>query len=183
MRTEEHIADLAAKLADNWKRFGSYARSEKLPDGFAVVYTSNRDANALTRSNARVIAKALSPWTGWINDGADVSTESASHWACGHIDGFAIRVYDATGAVTPAFTAYAELALAIEEYSILDETDFSNEEEEEANQVWANCYDPADRIEYIRAHRSQFEFRSFADMLGSVRGTYFGGYASELISG
>lgn len=38
-----------------------------------------------------------------------------------------------------------------------------------------------ERVEYIRKHRSQFEFRDFADMLGCVRGKYFAGYASELI--
>lgn len=180
MQLSEHVSDLAAKLANNWKSFGSYVRWERLPDGFAVVYTSNRDSDALTRSNARVTAKALAPYLD--GDKGDVRDESSSHWAVGHVDGFAIRVYDANGAVTPAFTAYAELVLATEDYPVLDDDDFSREEEEEANQVWTNCYNDSDRLEYIRDHRSQFEFHSFADMLGCVRGTYFSGYASELLS-
>lgn len=180
MQLSEHISDLAKTHANNWKSFDSYVRWEKLPDGFAVVYTSNRDSDALTRSNARVIAKALDEWIDG-NEG-DVRDESSSHWACGHIDGFAIRVYDADGAVTLAFTAYAELVIGLEDSPVLDEDDFSREEQEEANQVWTNCYSDADRIEYIRDNRSQFEFHSFADMLGCVRGTHFAGYASELLS-
>lgn len=55
-------------------------------------------------------------------------------------------------------------------------------ETEAAQEVWRTCYSDAERIDYIREHRSQFEFRSFADMLGCVRGRYFAGYASELLS-
>lgn len=57
----------------------------------------------------------------------------------------------------------------------------SEAEEEQAQEVWRDCYRPKARIEYIREHREQFEFRSFADMLGCVRGRYFAGYASELL--
>lgn len=174
----DHAEDLAKELANNWKRFGSYSRREALPDGFAVVYTSNRDSGPLDRSNARVIAKALAPYTN--GDDPDVRDESSSHWAVGHVDGFAIRVYDANGAITPAFAAYAEMVEAMADYSILDEHDFSNEEMEEANQVWANCYRPAERLEYIRDHRSQFEFHDWQDLLANIRGHYFSGYASEM---
>ena len=55
-------------------------------------------------------------------------------------------------------------------------------ETEEAERVWRDCYSASERIAYIERNRSQFEFRSFADMLGCVRGNYFSGYASELIS-
>jgi hypothetical protein len=33
----------------------------------------------------------------------------------------------------------------------------------------------------MREHRSQFDARSFADLLGCARGKYFLGYASELL--
>ncbi len=179
MNLSEHVADLAAKLAGNHRKFESFGWSERPEDDqqWCIVYTSNRDANALTRSNARVIAKALDAFS---ED--DCRAESHSHWACGHVDGYAIRVYDAAGNVTPAFTAYAELVIALEDYPVLDDEDFSAEEEEEANEVWKNCYRDSERLEYIRANRSQFEFHDFADLLGSVRGRHFGGYASELLS-
>jgi hypothetical protein len=178
MTPDEHIADLALKLAGNHTRFESFGlhgdRPEDFDTNWAIVYTSNRDSGALERSNARVIAAALAPFE-------DAVSCSHGHWAVGHVDGYEICVYDARGNITEAFRAYAELALAIEEYPILDESDFSEEEETEANETWKHCYKPSTRLDYIREHREQFEFRSFADMLGSVRGNYFGGYASELI--
>jgi hypothetical protein len=64
----------------------------------------------------------------------------------------------------------------------LDESDFSEVEQEEANETWRNCYDVSERVKYIREHRSQFEFHDLGDMLGCVRGNYFAGYASELLS-
>jgi hypothetical protein len=54
-------------------------------------------------------------------------------------------------------------------------------EHEEADSRWSS-YSASDRIAYIRKHRSEFEFRSLADMFSCVRGNYFGGYASGLLS-
>jgi hypothetical protein len=54
-------------------------------------------------------------------------------------------------------------------------------EEREADRVWQDCYTDSGRIAYIRKHKDQFNFRSFADMLGCARGKYFGGYASEIL--
>lgn len=55
-------------------------------------------------------------------------------------------------------------------------------ETEEADRVWRDCYDISERIAYIKHNRNQFDFDSFADMLGCVRGSYFKGCASELLS-
>jgi hypothetical protein len=57
----------------------------------------------------------------------------------------------------------------------------SEVELEEANRVWESCYNDRQRIAYMRDHRSQFEFQSFAEMLGCCRGKFFNGYASELL--
>jgi hypothetical protein len=57
----------------------------------------------------------------------------------------------------------------------------SDVEVEEANRVWQDCFNDRQRIAYIRKHRSQFEFQSFAEMLGCCRGKWFNGYASELL--
>jgi hypothetical protein len=75
-----------------------------------------------------------------------------------------------------------EIEGALADYPVLDDSDHSEREQEAANETWRHCYSTAARIEYIRKHRRQFEFRSLADMLGCVRGKYFAGYASELIN-
>jgi hypothetical protein len=65
---------------------------------------------------------------------------------------------------------------------VLNENDFSEREQEAADETWRNCYREKERIKYIRAHRSQFSFASFRDLLDCVRGKFFAGYASELIN-
>jgi hypothetical protein len=177
----DHAEDLAKELAGNHRKFESFGWHDRPEDDteWCIVYTTNRDADALTRSNARVIGKALEPYcTG--EDNADCREEHHGHWACGWVDGYAIRVRR-NGELTPAFLAYAELATALSDYPVLDDGDFSNEEHEEAQLVWSQCYKDSSRLEYIRDNREQFEFHSFADMLGCVRGKCFAGYASELI--
>lgn len=182
----DHAEDLAKKLANNHARFDSFGwDSDAQPDDkerWAIVYLSNRDSDALDRSNEAVILKALAPYMGWHKDGETVEGISHSHWAVGHVDGILIRVYYAQGDITPAFLVYAELACALEEYPILDEDDYSAREQEDADQTWSNCYSDTQRIEYIRDNRSDFEFHSFPDMLSCVRGKYFAGSAAELLS-
>ncbi len=183
MDATDHAEDLAKKLVGNWKKFESFGWHDAPEDAdqWAIVYTHNRDSDALARSNAHVIGEAMAPFlTG--EDDADAMSEHHGHWACGWIDGYAIRVRNAEGALTSAFLAYAELHASMADYPVLDETHFSETEEKEAEETWRACYRDAERLDYIRKHRSQFEFRSFADLLGCVRGKFFAGYASELLS-
>jgi hypothetical protein len=133
----------------------------------------SRDSKPLERSNFTVAVarlKAIDP------DGNDWRKESFGHWACGWIE----EVYVRPG--SEVAKAAQEMRDALELYPVLDEEHFSELENEEANEVWRNCYRVQDRIDYIRQHRSQFEFRGIGDMLGCIRGNYFVGYASELIS-
>lgn len=142
------------------------------PD-WLVVLARTRDSGALERSNFECAETLLRA-----EAADDVAVERSSHWAVGWVDYIVIN---------PANQKLVEFAQeniidAMESYPVLDESHFSNEETEEANQVWADCYRPKERIEYIRAHRHQFEFRSFVDLLGCVRGKYFAGYACELLA-
>lgn len=119
----------AAELAGNWKKFDSFAwfRRRELadPDAWAVVYTHHRDSGLLAQSNAEVIGKKLEPFTD--GDDPDVVAESHGHWAVGNIDGFSIRVFKG-GEITMAFKVYHELAERMENYPILDESDYSRRE-------------------------------------------------------
>ena len=102
---------------------------------------------------------------------------SESHWAVGWVEWIAIHE-DATEHLDKANELAGELA----DYPILNESHLSELEIEEANETWQNCYDNQERVEYIREHRSQFEFHDFEDMLSCVRGNYFSGYASEMLN-
>ena len=142
-------------------------------DWLVIPVSTNRDADALTRSNWRVVladVKASDP------TGEDVEVHRFGHWACGWFE-IAIVRQD-----SPAAKCAADWENALSDYPVASGEDFAEEEQAEANEVWRECYRPAQRVEYIRRHRSQFEFSCFADMLGCVRGDYFAGYASELLS-
>jgi hypothetical protein len=123
------IEEAANQAAGNWRKFECFAwhRAYDLddPDSFTIWYTKNRDSGLLDQSNAAAIAKALEPFTE--GDDPDVIEESHSHWAVGHIDGFAIRVFR-NGQITEAFRTYHELAERLADYPLLDEEDYSRRE-------------------------------------------------------
>ncbi len=138
------IDEAALKAAGNWQRFNSFVwfRDEiEDADQWAVLYTHNRDSGLLDQSNASVIAEAMQPFSE--TDNPDVVFESHSHWAVGHVDGISIRVYLPSGEITEAFQKYHELAEAMDDYPVLDETDYSNREYEA---TIANIADAAWRL-------------------------------------
>ena len=123
------LEDAAKKAAGNWKRFSCFVwfRDTQLeqPEDWAIIYTHNRDSRLLDQSNAAVINKAMMSFSE--GEDPDVVMESHSHWACGHIDGFSLRVFR-NGEITEAFRKYHELSERIAEYPILDESDYSERE-------------------------------------------------------
>jgi hypothetical protein len=123
--------DLAKELVGNWRKFESFGWSSAPDDArnWCIVYTEARDSDLVDQSNASVVEAALEPF--W-DDDSDVQRERHRHWACGWIDGWAIRVYDQDGSLTPAFEAYAALHCALQDYPLLDEDDFSRREYEAA---------------------------------------------------
>ena len=124
------LEDAAEQAAGNWQRFNSFVwfRDRDLEDAdkWTIIYTHNRDSGLLDQSNASVIAKAMAPFT----EGDDplVVMESHHHWAVGHVDGFSLRVFDGNGEITEAFCKYHELSEAMDDYPILDESDYSERE-------------------------------------------------------
>ncbi len=132
---------------------------------------TNRDADALTRANFKAAILELENK----DDGPDYEVHRFGHWACGWFEIILVRPD------TNAAKLAEECEASLESYPVLSDELFSRIEQEEADATWSSCYNDAERIEYIRDHRDQFEFRTFADMLGCVRGKYFAGYASELL--
>lgn len=137
-----------------------------------VSIGQNRDSGCLARSNFRVAEKsfaAIDP------EGNDHEVHRFGHWACGWLELIIVRPD------SPCAKEAEEIEAALAHYPVLNDMDHSELESEEVNEVWQSCYTTQQRIDYIRKHRSQFEFRDLADMLGCVRGHYFAGYASELL--
>jgi hypothetical protein len=128
---ELDLNEAAQQAAGNWRNFDCFVwfRKSELadPDQWAVFYTQHRDSGLLDQSNASVIHQTLEPFSE--GDDPDVVFESHSHWAVGYIDGFSVRVFR-DGEITEAFEKYHELAERMDDYPILDETDYSDREYE-----------------------------------------------------
>jgi len=139
------ITEAAHEAAGNWIRFNSFVwfRDKELEDAdrWGIFYTHHRDSGLLDQSNASVIAKAMAPFAD--GDDPDVVFESHSHWAVGHVDGFSLRVFNANGEITEAFQRYHELAQAMDDYPILDDSDYG---ERELEATLENIVDAAWRL-------------------------------------
>lgn len=66
--------------------------------------------------------------------------------------------------------------------TVADKCGRSEDEQERAQNIWAYCFSPQDRIKYIRKNRQQFEFHDYRQMVDVVRGRCFTGCASDLVS-
>lgn len=53
--------------------------------------------------------------------------------------------------------------------------------DDEAWEVWAQCLSPAERLAYIRKHRSEFRFTDHNEVVAVVRGRRFTGCSSRLL--
>jgi len=181
--TNQEAIELAKEARGNWKRFESFGWSGAPSDAenWAVVYTHNRDSDILSRSNAEAIGAIMDPFCGSSEDGDDCQSERHSHWACGWVEGYAIRCLDSSGQPTPAWLAWCEIQAQLAEYPVLDEESLDRMEREEADSVWRDCYNDRRRVEYIRENRDWMDFTSLADMLACARGRYFVGNCGDLL--
>lgn len=143
---------------------------ETWPDYYSSGVGQSRDSCALERSNFVCMLQRLG------GESETVIVVRESHWAVGWVEWIAIHYTD-----NESLSIADDIQDKLANYPVIDESHWSETEYEEANEIWTNCYSPQERIDYIRHNRDQFEFQSFADMLGCVRGKYFAGYASELI--
>jgi len=154
-------------------------------DWLVVSVGQNRDSDCADRSNFAVVTQSLESYQrttvffadpndpeGWNHD---YEVHCFNHWACGWIEIILVRP---NTLVCAAAETWEE---KLENYSLANEDHRSELEHEEAQKVWQNCYSNAERVKYIRAHRGQFEFQSFADMLGCARGKFFCGDASDIV--
>ena len=151
---------------DKWTRPSHYIGAE-WPEYF-VFLSQNRDSDALTRSNFRSALAKLGGETGevWMEDlGKDIDMiliVRESHFACGWVEWIAIHESN-----TAAIAIATQIESDLEQYPVVDESNWSEVESEECEQVWSECYDPSERIQYLRKH--SYTASSLTDILQAVR--------------
>ena len=104
--------------------YGGYS-----PDGAYIFASVNRDSNLLDQSNWDSINKAFEPF-----DQDFVITWRAGHWAVGWVEYFGI----AENAPDEMIIEAAEIVAALEDYPILDESDYSERQYEAVQDYWEN---------------------------------------------
>lgn len=125
---EDQVEDLAKEMINNHAKFNSFAWFDAPEDkeNWCIYDTHNRDSGLLEILNYEVMKKELEI-PEFEND---LTQERHSHWTVGWIECYCIRVRDSQGKITPAFRKFAELFLAMEDYPVLDESDYSEREYE-----------------------------------------------------
>lgn len=130
----------------------------------------HRDSDVLERTNFDNALEMLGGET------ETVRTVCENHFLVGWVEWIAVHESNAT-----ALEKLIDIHERLQNYPVLNEEAYCEAEREEALEIWQNCYDDRERIEYIRDHKSQFDFRDWAELRDCVRGDSFLGYASELI--
>ena len=148
---------------NRWTMPDNYFGAE-WPNYFGSGVGQSRDSDALERSNFACMLAALG------GESETVRVIQESHWAVGWVEWIAIHESDAK-----ALQIADEIVEALQDYPVIDESDFSEREWTEAGEVWQQCFDETERIRMIRKHRSDFEFYDFKDMIGSIRGKWYCG--------
>lgn len=170
---------------NRWTLPSNYAGAQ-WPDHYGSGFGQSRDSDCMEESNFATVLKALAklpPFIHPLNASGEMDNEiesrqviHESHWAVGWVEWIAIHEAD-----TAALELCDKLRGDYENYPVLDESDYSERESDAANTIWRDCFRQEERVKYIRAHRSQFEFGGLRDAIGCLRGEYFAGYASELL--
>lgn len=124
-----------------------------------IALGQNRDSDALGRSNFRSMLRKLG--------GPDVNVviERESHWACGWVEFILVRPDSA------AHTTAQSIKDALEDYPVVDESDWSELEHEECMEIWRNCLDFRERITYIREHGHTIH--NLKELFEAVRGDWY----------
>lgn len=114
----------------------------------------SRDSDPLERANFRAMLNALgfdesenTPVNGPFDKNYNVTRMiiRETHWAVGWVEWIAIHESDTAG-----LEIADRIAEELQDYPIIDESLHSEIEEEDCFEVWDNCFNKKERIEYLR---------------------------------
>lgn len=132
--------------------------------------SQTRDSGVLDRCNFAVALESLG------GESDTVEVHRFGHWGPGWFEVILV----APG--SPAEREANAIEAALADYPVLADDRLSAMADEEAREAWSHER-TRDRLEYIRRHRSEHGFRSFADLLGCARGRHFAGDALSYLGG
>ena len=160
------------EICSNPTGFDSYSNyvGKTPPKNWLVVLTRTRDSDCLTESNWECALEELG------GESETVRIDRFGHWAGGWWESLSVKVG------SKAELIGREIEGCLSDYPVLNEEHYSDKETAAAQKVWADSYSVSERIEYIRDNDGQFYCESLGELLSVVRGKYFNGYASDILS-
>lgn len=123
-----------------WTLPANYS-GEVWPATYSAGVGQSRDSGPLERANFDAMVSAIG------GESETVTIVREGHWAVGWIEWIAIHQDDET-----ALQIADRIIGKLEDYPIIDEDLYSRYEDDDCAATWANCYSPADRAAYLRAH-------------------------------
>lgn len=129
-------------------------------DYFRAGVGQHRDSDCLERSNFDAMLLLL----GGETDTVLIVREN--HWAVGWIEWIAIHESN-TEAQDIASKALSDL----ENYPVLDESLYSEYENNECIEIWSHCFDPKERAKYLREHCYDL-VNCFRQLLAACKGSW-----------
>jgi len=156
-----------------WTYPASYA-GQTWYDYFGTGQGRSRDSDALERANFQATLNALG-FKGeetpddcpTINDEPTRVIVRENHWACGWVEWIAIHKSDDKG-----LKIADEIAENLENYPVIDEELYSEIEDEDCNETWQNCFDPKERLQYLREH-TYIKTGIFRQLREACRGDWY----------
>lgn len=150
MIMETKAGDTLRKAA--WEHPSSYGGFS--PDGHFVIATRTRDSDVLTESNWVTAGKMLCEAAGLDSVPAYCERDPfppvydwrAGHWGCGWIEYLMV----APDAPEVVLQCAADILDSLSDYPILDESDFSEREEQARCERWKDA-DIRERLDYIES--------------------------------
>lgn len=179
----EHMAEAAREALTRPSDFSAW--DERLFDTHGLVMSwAERGDDLIAESNYLTAVSMLEGAIAHDESGAseargdDIIDGSSSHWLVGSMRELYVRVYDDAGEFTPAFREAVDIAGAIREYPLLDESDYSERE----NAAWESAvedaldtiqrgyaYDSREQAESIRHLAYEFDHEEIGGGFGECR--------------
>lgn len=119
--------------------------------------SQTHDSEALNRANFDATLRALG------GESDTIQVHRFGHWGPGWFEIILINPTDET-----RVKEAQDIEDALSDYSIVDESLWSEYESEDCAQTWEHCYNTSERLDYFRHH--SYTAGSITDLLKAIRG-------------
>jgi hypothetical protein len=147
-----------------WTRPGNYAGTD-WSGWYSAGFGKSRDSDALERANFDATLAALG------GESETVVVAHEGHWAVGWVEWIAIDPSD-----TDALATADRIKRRYADYPVVSEELYSEYEDSDCAETWANCYNERERMDYLRRHlvrqRGESYAAGFREIRAAVRGDW-----------